>query len=266
MTEEQKPSAEEPVGEPGAPEVKVSRDAAFWAKPISELKLGHDIPAEAINLNVEGKRIAGMTGGFGKMWQKTYKVQLAGTSVSPTDVVKAWKENFARFWPKAGRFYGPLTSISPGDVALLNLSVGGPAKLSTGIFVLYADDTSFSFVNPEGHMFAGMITFSSGTEGDTTVAQVQALIRAGDPLYEMGMPMIHRKEDKFWTKTLENLAAHFGVSAKSDVQKVLVDRKRQWDQWRNVRKNAGIRTALHMVGAPFRAIAKPFKRKKTPVG
>ncbi len=260
MTEEQKPSAEEPVGETTA-EPKISRDAEFWAKPISELRLGHELPAEAINLNVEGKRLAAMTGGFGKMWQKTYKVKLEGTSVGPADVVKAWKENFARFWPKAGRFYGPLTGISPGDVALLNLSVGGPAKLSTGIFVLYADETSFSFVNPEGHMFAGMITFSSAAEQGTTVAQVQALIRAGDPLYEIGMPVAHRKEDKFWAKTLENLAAHFGVSAKTEKQKVLVDRKRQWDQWRNVRKNALIRTTLHTFGAPFRAMAKPFKRK-----
>jgi len=86
MTEEQKPAAEETP----APEEKISRDAAFWAKPVSELKLGHDLPAEAINLNVEGKRIAGMTGGFGKMWQKTYKIDLPGTSASPEYVVRAW--------------------------------------------------------------------------------------------------------------------------------------------------------------------------------
>ncbi len=242
-------------------EQQPSRDEGFWAKPVSELKVGHEMPADAINLNVEGKRLAAMSGGFGKMWQKTYKIDLPGTSASPEDVVRAWKENFASFWPKAAKFYGPMTSLSPGDVAVLNLKVGGGAKLSTGIFVLYADDTSFSFINPEGHMFAGMITFSATAPEGVTRAQVQALIRAGDPLYEMGMPVMHRKEDKFWTGTLQNLAAHFGVKGKASIEKVCVDNKRQWSEWRNLRKNAGVRTALHSAGAPFRALAKPFKRR-----
>src|SRR5438067_9677746 len=180
------------------PDGPTPRDSAYWAKPVSELHIAHEVPEGAINLNVEGKRLASMAGGFGKMWQKTYRVRIEGAHVDPAHVVKTWKENFASFWPKAGRFYGPLTSISPGDVALLNLSIGGPAKLSTGIFVIYADDETFSFVNPEVHMFAGMITFSASSVGGVTVAQVQALIRAGDPLYELGMPVIHRREDRFW--------------------------------------------------------------------
>lgn len=44
------------------------RDKEYWAKPVSELSVGHDLPPEAVNLNVEGKRLAAMTGGFGKMW------------------------------------------------------------------------------------------------------------------------------------------------------------------------------------------------------
>lgn len=235
------------------------RDKEFWAKPVSELRVGHDLPSEAINLNVEGKRLAGMTGGFGKMWQKTYRIPLEGASVTPEQVVKQWKENFASFWPKAGRFYGPLTAISPGDVALLNLKLGGPAKLSTGIFVLYADDVSFSFVNPEGHIFVGMITFSAAESEGVTTAQVQALIRAGDPLYEVMMPIqIHRKEDNFWKGTLRNLARHFGVEAEPEMSRTVVDRKRQWSQWRNIRSNAAIRTLLHSLGAPFRI----FRRSK----
>ena len=33
-------------------------------------------------------------------------------------------------------------------------------KLSTGVMVLYADDESFTLMTPQGHMFAGWITFS----------------------------------------------------------------------------------------------------------
>ena len=238
--------------EPLEPETQKSRDEEFWAKPVSELRVAHDLPADAINLNVEGKRLAAMTGGFGKMWQKTYRIGL-GAGVTPEQAIKEWKENFASLWPKSGRFFGPLTSISPGDVALLNLKVGGPAKLSTGIFVLYADDVSFSFVNPEGHIFVGMITFSASQSEGVTTAQVQALIRAGDPLYELMMPLqIHRKEDKFWKGTLENLAKHFGVDAKAEMSRAVVDKKRQWSHWRNIRNNAGIRTMLHTLTRPFR--------------
>ncbi len=244
MTEEQE---QQPKG----------RDEEFWAKPVSELRVGHDLPEGAVNLNVEGKRLAAMTGGFGKMWQKTYRIALEGASVTPERVVKEWKENFATFWPKAAKFYGPLTAISPGDVALLNLKVGGPAKLSTGIFVLYADDVSFSFVNPEGHMFVGMITFSASEAEGVTTAQVQALIRAGDPMYELMMPIaIHRQEDKFWKGTLQNLARHFGVEGRADMSRTVVDRKRQWSHWRNIRSNAAIRTMLHSLGAPFRVFRR----------
>ena len=59
-------------------------------------------------------------------------------------------------------------------------------RLSTGVMVLYADDESFTLMTPEGHMFAGWITFSAAGDGEATVAQAQLLIRANDPLYEVG--------------------------------------------------------------------------------
>ena len=51
--------------------------------------------------------------------------------------------------------------------------------------MIYVDGVSFSFMAPEGHMFAGMITVSAFEVDNGTVAQVQALIRANDPIYEM---------------------------------------------------------------------------------
>jgi hypothetical protein len=176
------------------------RDAEHWAKPISELHVSHDVPADAINLNVEGRRVAGVAGGFGQMWQKTYRIDLRGSSVTPQGVIAAWKAHFPDFWPKGNRFFMPLAEISPGDVALLNMKIGGGVRMSTGVFVLYADDESFSFLMPEGGMFNGMITFSARTVDGHTQAQAQALIRAQDPLYELGMKIgvAHRQEDRHW--------------------------------------------------------------------
>jgi hypothetical protein len=128
--------------------VPLRSDATFWAKDVTRLRLG-EVPAEAVNLNVTGKRVVGPVQGFGKLWQKTYRVELPGAPHTPAEVITAWKAAFASFWPDSGRFYGKLTGIDPGDVALLNLSAGG-MKLSTGILVLYADDESFTFMTPRG--------------------------------------------------------------------------------------------------------------------
>ena len=72
---------------------------------------------------------------------------------------------------------------SPGEVALLDIKPvpGSPVRLSTGVMVIYADDESFTFITPEGHMFSAWITFSAYRDGDVTVAQVQALERTSDP-------------------------------------------------------------------------------------
>jgi hypothetical protein len=234
------------------------RDAAHWAKHVTTLRLG-EVPAEAINLNVTGKRVVGPLQGFGKLWQKTYRVELTGVKTTPAEVIATWKQAFGSFWPPSGRFYGPLTSIAPGDVALLNLSVGGGVKLSTGILVLYADEESFTFMTPEGHIFAGWITFSAAAEPDgVTAAQVQVLLRANDPLYELGMPIVvQRREDRFWQQTVANLARHLGVADPAvTTVAVCVDRKRQWSNARNLWHNAGVRTALYTLGAPLRGIRR----------
>ena len=163
-----------------------ARDATSWAKSVSQLRVS-EVPEGALNLNVEGRRLASPIQGFGKMWQKTYQVRLPAERVSAPEVIATWKERFPDFWPEGNRFYGPLTGIEPGDVALLNMAMPGKMKLSTGVMVLYADEESFTLMTPEGHMFAGWITFSATAVGDDTVAQAQVLMRASDPIFELGL-------------------------------------------------------------------------------
>jgi hypothetical protein len=245
-----------------APTQGTARDAAYWAKAVPTLKLG-TVPPEAINLNVSGKRLVGPIQGFGRMWQRTYQVELRGAEVTPAEVISSWKGQFATFWPKRGRFYGPATAIAPGDVALLNLNITGGLRLATGIMVLYADEESFTFMNPQGHMFAGWITFSAAAKGGTTIAQAQVLVRANDPLYELAMPLgLSRIENRFWQQTLRALAAHFGVEqATVQTTIVCVDRRRQWAKARNLRHNAGIGSALYAMATPVRLVAKPLRAR-----
>jgi hypothetical protein len=227
---------------------------------VDRLKVS-EMPVEAINLNVEGRRLTGPVKGFGQMWQKTYKVRLDGATVKPAELITAWKNNFPKFWPKGNRFYAPLTGIQPGEVAVLNLAgpggitaPGGTPVISTGVMVIYVDDVSFSFMTPEGHILAGMITFSADEEDGVTVAQVQVLIRANDPLYELAfrMGVAHKTEDDFWKHTLRGLAAHFGVNAQVEQRTTLVDPRVQWAEARNIWHNAGIRTGLYLMAAPIR--------------
>jgi hypothetical protein len=238
-----------------------TRDEAHWARPVSELHIGHELPADALNLNVEGHRLMSLVGGFGKMWQKTYRISLEGAEVTPQQIISIWKADFQTFWPPKNRFYKPMREITPGDVALINVRASG-VKLSTGILVLYADDESFSFMCPEGHPFAGMITFSALEAQGATVAQVHLFIRAQDPLYELAMIFGgHRMEDWMWTTVLQNVAARFGVEAKATKKIVCLDPRRRWSEWRNVRNNAAVRSVLHGAAKPLRAL----KRKRVAV-
>ena len=76
-------------------------------------------------------------------------------------------------------------------------------KFKTGVMVLYADEVSFTLMTPEGHMFAGWITFSAFEDGDAIVAQAQVLMRAQDPIGELGLTFGgHGKENTFWEQTL----------------------------------------------------------------
>ena len=237
-----------------------ARDAAHWAKSVSRLDVS-EVPEGATGINVSGKRLASPIQGFGKMWQKTYQVRLPGSRVCAPDLIETWKHRFPDFWPEGNHFYGPLTGIAPGEVALLDATMPGRLKLSTGVLVLYADDESFTLMTPQGHMFAGWITFSATDDGAETVAQAQVLMRASDPIFELGLVMGgHGQENRFWCETLSNLARHFEVEdPEVDTAVVCVDKKRQWRRWTNVWHSSAIRSALYMLNAPFRGMARLFR-------
>jgi hypothetical protein len=128
--------------------------------------------------------------------------------------------------------------------------------MSTGVMVLYADDTSFCFMTPEGHPFAGWITFSAIPE-DPTVAQIQLLIRASDPLWDVSFILgVGKGEDWMWQHTLRALAAHFGVGARAETEVLVVDRKRLWSNARNIRRNAAIGSMLDVAKTPIRLLRR----------
>lgn len=213
------------------------------------------LPPDSLDINVEGMELSGPERGFGQLWRKNFRVSLTGADVSPEDVIRTWRERFGEMWPEGNHFYRPLTGLKPGEVALADLEMPANSRLSTGIVVTRVAPTEFTFVTPEGHTLAGEITFSAHDESGTTIAEVEVLLRASDPLFELGMPLGgHKRENAFWQQTLTNLANHFGVESEPETSSVLLDSHRQWRKATNIVNNSYIRTAIYMATKPLRRV------------
>ena len=248
------PTQEERTDTPPSP---ARSDAGNWAKPVRTLTT-KDVPKGAQDLNVTGRRVAGAGTGFGRLWQKSFWVRLDGAQVKPNEVIRVWKEHFGDFWPKGQRMFLPATGIAPGEVGLINAKpMPGVPSMATGVLVIYADEESFSFMSPEGHPFAGPLTFSAADDDGVTVVKVDELTRASDPFWEltMMMPIVgNRMQNDIWRSTLRNVAKHFGVDARVEERIVCVDNHRQWSQAKNIWHNAAIRSTFYTFAAPVRKL------------
>jgi hypothetical protein len=235
------------------------RNAASWAKSRNVLRVS-DVPDGAVNLNVEGRRVAGALQGFGQLWQKTYRVRLTGANVTPAEVVRVWKEDFPSFHPPQSRFYPSLDGVAPGEVLLVNASVRG-MPVYTGVMVLYADEESFTVMTAEGLPEAGWNTFSAYEEDGVTVAQVQSLARTSDPIYELGFHLMGSTEqEKIWMHVLGSLATRFGVVGEPvRLEKVCVDPKCQWSRALNVWHNAGARSVLYSIASAIATLVRAIR-------
>jgi len=227
------------------------RDTEYWAEGVSTLKVS-SAPTGAVNLNVEGRRVVGPLQGFGPLWQKTYRVRLNGVQASPAEVISVWKREFPRFQPPGNRFYPSVEGVKPGEVVLINAQTPG-WLVSTGVMVMYADDESFTLMTPQGHPESGWVTFSAYEQDGCTVAQVQSIARANDPMYEIVFRFIGSKEqERIWRHVLTSLAAHYGLDGSIEFSKTCVDPKLQWRQAGNIWHNAAIRTTMHKMSATVR--------------
>lgn len=242
------------------PEGELPRDAAYWARSISTLKLSR-VPTGALNLNVEGRHVIGPLQGFGQLWQKTFRVRLPGIEATPAEVMQTWKEHFPEFQPPVNRFF-PVLGVEPGQIILINASATG-MPVSTGVVVLYADDESFTLTTAEGHPESGWVTFSVAEEDGCIVCQVQTMARANDPLYELAFRLgAGSAQDRIWTHVLEALATHFGVNGQVQSFKTCIDSRLQWSEAKNVWHNAALRTLLYTLGAPLRWPRRVFRGRK----
>ncbi len=228
-----------------------------WARSVERLSTGY-IPDAAMNINVQGRLPTGPVKGFGRLWDKRYRLRIESGAPGPREIVSLWKSEFADFWPGGNRFFpaGGAT-IAPGTVAVLNLRLPGGLVVATGLMVFYVSDTSFSFISIQGHIISGWITFSSFREGSATIIQVHPLFRPSDPLMELSLRLgAGTQEDLFWHQTLGNLAGRLGVRGEIEQKDILIDDRFQWGEAGNIRFSAPIRSSFYM---PLYMIKKALK-------
>lgn len=216
-----------------------------------ELIPGAELP------NIAGRKVVGPTQGFGQLWRKRYWLVL-DPGIAPTDVITAWKRDFSSFWPGTSELRGP---IQEQMVTAADIGLPAGTRIATGLVVVRSSGRNFTLMTLQGHIFAGWVRFSSRAADDRTVAEVEVLMRAGDPIYEVGLLLGgHKAEDRFWRETLVAIAEHFDREPRVEMQAVLEDRHRQWSKFFNVWHNAAIRTQLHRAWSWLRSAAGRLRR------
>lgn len=243
----------------GHPEQSPDHGPANTSEQISAV-ISDPLPQEALAENVVGRDVTAVEDGFGKLWRKRFWIRLSGTSVTPEGLIDVWTKRYTEFWPKGSHLYQPPEGLSTGDIAAADLAMIGGTRVGTGIIVINDTDTSFSFATLQGHTFCGTITFSAAEEDGATVARVDVLLRASDPIYEIGMPLGgHQHENKFWESSLRALAKYAGIEAQPGMEMEVLDSKRQWRNATNVVHNAFLHTAFTVVTRPIRLVTNRLR-------
>jgi anti-anti-sigma regulatory factor len=231
-------------------------DIDHWSPPLDKMRVPA-MTAEAINLNVEGRKAAGPVQGFGQLWLKTYRLNLEDVKLTPEEVIKIIKSNFPAFQPPQNRFYPSAKGIRPGEIILINADTPG-GMVATGVLVLYANEHTFTFITPQGHPEAGWVTFKASEENGHTVMQIQGLARASDFIYEIAFRIAGSSlQQQIWTHVLNSLAKHIGSKSGVQFNKQCLDSLLQWSKLFNVFQNAQIFSMVYSMTHPFH---RPQKR------
>ena len=235
---------------------------AGWAAPVDRIDFEAH-PPDMINLNFHKRSPTSPHQGFGRLWLRRYRIRIPLSIIGADALMERWRSSFGSYWPSGNRIYFD-RDLKPGAQALINLRLPGGLRLATGAVVSYVSERSFALMTVQGHMFSGWITFCCSETDEDTIAEVQALVRPGDPLYELSFRLGFgpNSEDAFWMQTLETLA--LTVNGQFPVKKdaVLIDRRLQWTRFFNLIHNAGISSSLYLILTPLRLVRKLFKKEQ----
>lgn len=218
-----------------------NQDIFGWAKNIARLKVTEK-PEGAMNKNVDNRRVIGPLQGFGPLWEKQYLLNVKKTIAKPSEIITTLKQHFPEFQPPINRFYPSKQGITPGAIVLIDSRTPG-GIVSTGVLVLYADDTSFSLMTPQGHPEAGWVTFTAKQKKQSVEVKIRGVAGASDPFFEMAFRVAGSKlQESIWKHVLSSLASYLEVEDNVNVEKNIIDSKLNWANTMNLWYNAQIRS------------------------
>jgi len=214
---------------------------AGWAPLVHKLRVSEK-PEGAFAKNMDGRRLIGQLQGFGPMWEKTYWLNIKNPGIKKEDVMLAMQEHFLEFQPPENSFYPTSKGVAPGEIIFIDSKTPG-GIVSTGVMVLYMDDRSFTFITPQGHPEAGWITFSVDELNDLLYIQIQGLVRAQDPFFEVAFTIAGSKfQESIWKHVLSSLAKYLDVEDNVQMKKYRPATNLQWNKSGNIWYNAQIRS------------------------
>jgi anti-anti-sigma factor len=214
---------------------------AGWAPYIERIKVTEK-PEGAMIKNMDNRRLQPQIIGFGKMWQKTFWLMIDKPKLTPKDVITKLMQNFVVFQIPENFFYPTSKGLSPGALVFIDSKTPG-GIVSTGIYVLYVDDTSFTYITPQGHPEAGWITFSAKEQDGKIRLQIQGLVRAADLFYEIAYAIAGQAfQEKIWLNVLTQMAKHLAIEDNGQMVKYKPADNWQWGRVGNIWYNAQIRT------------------------
>jgi anti-anti-sigma factor len=214
---------------------------AGWATTVSKLRVTEK-PEGALVKNMDGRWVIGQLQGFGPMWEKTYWIEIKKPGIKKQDIMLAMREHFVEFQIPENAFYPTSKGLAPGEMIFIDSRTPG-GIVSTGVMVLYMDDRSFTFITPQGHPEAGWITFSVDEREDSVYVQIQGLVRASDPFFEVAFLIAGSKfQETIWKHVLSSLAKYLGVEENVQMKKYRPATNMQWSKVGNIWFNSQIRS------------------------
>jgi hypothetical protein len=125
------PSAPSPNVAPAQSTV-TKRPTDSWATPVERLNIA-EIPAGALNLNVQGRPLFGPLQGFGQLWLKPYRIGLGDSTPAAQEIIATWKQIVPQLKPPQKRFYPSATGIEPNELVLMYPMLRAPLVAGHGL-------------------------------------------------------------------------------------------------------------------------------------
>jgi Domain of unknown function (DUF1990) len=126
----------------------------------------------------------GFAAGAGQLLHRTYAVRIAGSAVSPAELIEVVAANLNRASPEMAVFRktrGADGALRPGDEFVVRM----PGPWDGPVRVTRRDATSFRLATLDGHLEAGEIEFRAAADGDMLRFEIESWARAGDRLADL---------------------------------------------------------------------------------